>query len=133
MTPFTLYGHFHCVLCLFTAEAPLEASNEETIAQLKDTLSQLSSSYKQLCEEMAHLSRYVAFHEKALRHMSPFGDQRDDSRPTTRHAGHHDTARKEEGSQQKHLHRANESEQSSTLQVNDALRPSAYQSIYKHH
>ena len=57
---------FYLSLISRTADDANDVSSEETIAQLKLAFSELSNSYRKLCEEMALLSRYVALHERAF-------------------------------------------------------------------
>lgn len=57
---------FHLFVILRIADNSKDVSDEETIAQLKLALFDLTESHKKLCDEMAFLSGYVALHERAL-------------------------------------------------------------------
>lgn len=45
---------------------------EVEIAALRQNLTELAIAYKELCEELGHISRHVAYHEKALKHIAKF-------------------------------------------------------------
>ena len=45
----------------------------EELNELRQNLTELTIAYKELCQELGHLSRHVAFHEKALQHIAQYG------------------------------------------------------------
>lgn len=50
--------------------APVDAAE---LIELRRNLTELTIAYKELCQELGHLSRHVAFHEKALKHIAKYG------------------------------------------------------------